>query len=165
LLDPDHLAAAVDVSDLERDHLRSSQAGPVGNRQSRFGLEARRGIEQTRDLPGAQDHGQPARLAHGGHPGLRIRTAQGDTEEEAQGRDRGVHGRRRSTLRSHVHLVAPQVLGAGLIRRAAEKGREVRHRPEVSSLGGRREAADRHVLDETSAQRADRFVRHGSAPV
>jgi hypothetical protein len=42
--------------------------------------------------------------------GLRIGTPQGDAEEEAQGRDRGVHGRRRSALRSHVHLVAPPLV-------------------------------------------------------
>ena len=62
-------------------------------------------------------------------------------------------------------LKPPQILGRRLIRRAAQKRREVPHRREVSSLRARRETADIHVLDHASAQRADSFVCHGSAPV
>ncbi len=62
-------------------------------------------------------------------------------------------------------LVAAQILRLGLIRRAAEKGREIPYRRDVSSLGASRETADRHVLDHALAQRADGFiVSHGSAP-
>src|SRR3546814_2437414 len=57
----------VPYTTLFRSHLRGTQAGPVGNRQRRLGVEAGRGIEQARDLLGAQDHRQSTRLAHGGH--------------------------------------------------------------------------------------------------
>jgi len=64
-----------------------------------------------------------------------------------------------------VELKAPQVLYFGLIRRMPKKGREIRHRREVSSLRTRRKSPDRHVLDHALAQRAGRFVSHGSASV
>ncbi len=40
LLDPDHLALAIDVGEFERDHLRGAQPGAVGDRQRRLVLEA-----------------------------------------------------------------------------------------------------------------------------
>ena len=42
-------------------------------------------------------------------------------EEEAQARNGGVHAGGRGPGRSHVQLVAPQVLGACLVRRAPRK--------------------------------------------
>jgi hypothetical protein len=61
-------------------------------------------------------------------------------------------------------LEAPQVLLIRLVRRAAEKGREVSDRCDVSSLRASRETADLHVLDHALAQWADGFVSHRSAP-
>src|SRR5216683_2450944 len=50
LFDADHHALAVDVADLERDHLGGAQACPVGHAQRRLVLEPRRGIQQPRYL-------------------------------------------------------------------------------------------------------------------
>ena len=61
-------------------------------------------------------------------------------------------------------LETAQILLIRLIRRAAEKSREVPDRRELSSLRAGREAADFHVLEHAPAQRADGFVSHGSAP-
>ena len=58
-------------------------------------------------------------------------------EEEAQGRDGCIHGGRRGPVRSHVQPIAPQVLRIRPIRRAAEKGREIPDRVDVSSLDAR----------------------------
>ena len=38
-----------------------------------------------------------------------------------------------------MQLIAPQILGTRLVRRAAEKGREIPHRADVSSLGAGRD--------------------------
>src|SRR5215510_1241406 len=64
-----------------------------------------------------------------------------------------------------MQLIAPQVPRACLVRRTAKEEGEVPDRADVGCLGLRRELADRHVLDHAPAQRADRLVGHGSAPV
>ena len=80
------------------------------------------------DLLGAEHQRQPARPANRRHryvriaPAyLRIAPAQRQREEEAQGRDGCVHARGRGPDGSHVQLIAPQILRARLVRRAAEK--------------------------------------------
>jgi hypothetical protein len=42
-----------------------------------------------------------------------------------------------------VQLVAPEILAIRLIRRAAEKGREILDRMDIASL----ETTDRHIVD------------------
>jgi len=165
LLDPDHLALAVDVGELERDHLRGPQAGAVGDRQRRLVLEARCRIQQPCDLLGAQHHGQLVRFADTGHPDRRVVAPQRHAEEEAQARNGGVHAGGRGPGRSHVQLVAPQVLGACLVWRPAEKGGEILDRANVAILSLRRETADRHVVDHALAQRADACIGHEGPPV
>ena len=65
LLDADDHAGAVDVRDLERDHLAGAQARAIGHAQRRPVLEAGRGFQETSDFLRAQDDGQLARLALG----------------------------------------------------------------------------------------------------
>src|SRR5437867_3713825 len=60
LLDPDHHAGAVDVAELERDHLIGTHACAIGYAQRRAVLEARRGFQEAPDLLRAQNHGQLA---------------------------------------------------------------------------------------------------------
>ena len=67
LLDPDDHPGAVDVGDLERDHLGGAQARAIGHAQRRPVLEARRRFQQARDLLRAQHDGQLAGLANEGH--------------------------------------------------------------------------------------------------
>lgn len=54
-----------------------------------------------------------------------------------------------------MKLVAPQVLGPGLVRRPAEEGGEVRDLADIIALGVLAEPADGHVLDHPLPQRAD----------
>src|ERR1051326_3406545 len=63
LLDPDDHPLAVDVGDLERDHLAGAQARPIAHAQSRLVLEPGCGIEEARNLFRAEHHWQLARLA------------------------------------------------------------------------------------------------------
>ena len=68
LLDPEHHARAVDVADLERDHLGDAQPGAIGRGERRLVLRPRRRLEQKRDLLRAQHERQLARLAHDREP-------------------------------------------------------------------------------------------------
>ena len=99
-------------------------------------------------------------LAHRRHARPRVVAAQRHAEEEPQGRDRRVDRGRRRSLRSHLQLMAPQILRRCLVRRTVEKGREVPHRADVSALRLGRKTTDLHVLDHTPAQRADRLLDH-----
>ena len=82
LLDPDYLAGAVDVADLERDHLRGAKPGPIGQGERRSRLQARGMLQKPRHLLGAQDHRQPLGQTHGRHPNLGVPSAQGRTKEK-----------------------------------------------------------------------------------
>src|SRR5207248_8109558 len=64
LLDADDHPLAVDVGDLERDHLSGAQAGAIGYAQRRLVLEPGCRIEQPRHFLGAQHHRQLARLVN-----------------------------------------------------------------------------------------------------
>ena len=77
--------------------------------------------------------------------GMGIASLQGDAKEETQGRDRQIHRRRRGALCPHMMLEATKVLLIRLVRRAAQKNREVSHSRDVSSLGAGVEVADFHV--------------------
>ena len=68
VLDPDQHAAAVDIGDLEANHLGHPQPGGVGGRQRGAGLQARHRLEKAHDLISAQHHRQLARLAGVGDP-------------------------------------------------------------------------------------------------
>jgi hypothetical protein len=60
LLDADDHALAVDVADLERDHLGGAQASPVGHTQCRLVFEPRRRLQQSRHFLRAEHDRQLA---------------------------------------------------------------------------------------------------------
>ena len=86
---------------------------------------------------------------------------QGDLEEEAQGRDGVVDGGRAGAGLAQEQLVAAHILEAGLVGGGAEKGAEAADGADVGLLGPRGEMADRHVVDQALAKRADGRVGHG----
>ena len=110
LLDTQGHALAVDVADLQRDHLAGAKPCAVGNRQCRLRLQIRRRSDQARDLLTAQHHRQRARHAHRLHLGHQLATIQRDVEEELQARDRRVQRDRRGALIDQVQLEPPQIL-------------------------------------------------------
>ena len=84
---------AVDVADLERDHLGDAQPGAIrrGERRLYFGPGA---ASSRRDLLRAQHERQLARLAHDRETAGEIGPVERHGEEEPQGRDRAVDARR-----------------------------------------------------------------------
>ena len=83
LVNANHHPGAVDVADLERNHLGGTQAGAVGNTQGRLVFDARRRRQQPRHFIRTEHHRQPPRLA-GEHDIFGdVTPSQGDLEEEA----------------------------------------------------------------------------------
>jgi hypothetical protein len=114
------------------------------------------------NLVGTEDHRQLARLAHEGDLLHDLRSVQGNLEEKAQGRDGVVDGGRAGAGLDEEKLIATHVLEAGLVGRGAEEGAEAADGPDVGVLGARGEMADRHVVDQALAERADNgCVGHG----
>ena len=166
LLDADHHALAVDVGHLQRDHLGDAQARAIGHAQRRLVLEPGRRLQQARHLLRAQDHRQLARLAHKRVWFTMSASPERHREEEPQRRDRVVDGWHADAARR------PDAAGSGARPRSSpcpgerpRNDREVLDAADVVMLRLRRELADRHVFDHAPAQRADRLVGHGDAPV
>ena len=86
LLDPDDHAGAVDVADLERDHLGGAQTRAIGHAQRRPVLEAGRGFQEARHLLRAQNDGQLAGLANEGQALRDLAAPKRHGEEEPQRR-------------------------------------------------------------------------------
>jgi hypothetical protein len=159
LLDPQHHARAVDVADLECDHLGDAQPGAIGRGERRLVLRPRRRLEQKGDLLRAQHERQLARLAHDREPAGAIRPVERHAEQEAQGRDRAVDARRADTGLGLVQLEAAHLLGRRRVGRAADEGRERPDMPDVVVARLRADAAHGHVLDHALTQRADGRMR------
>ena len=163
MLDTDHPATAVDVADLQPDGLRGTQAGGVGRGQGRARLQARHRLQKANNLVGAQHHRQRARRAGIDDPLRNLGMAQRHAVEEPQRAHRLVQRRPRNPVRHQMHLEGANILQAEPVRRAAEVTGKLRHRMHVGSLRGRRQIADRHVLDHAPAKRAQ--LGHLIAPV
>ena len=59
-----------------------------------------------------------------------------------------------------MQLITPQIFRVRRVRRTAEIGGKVPDRTKVTGLSLGRETTDRHILDHTSAQRADGCIGH-----
>src|SRR5215470_7006589 len=99
LLDPDEHPVTIDIGELERYHLRGSQAGGISQAQDRSVLDVRRRGEQPTDLLRAQNNGQAARLAGRDELLGKIGAFQCDLEEEPQGSGADVGGSHRCPAR------------------------------------------------------------------
>jgi hypothetical protein len=152
-------ALAVDVADLERDHLADAQAGAVGNRQRRLALLVRRRGDQAGDLVTAQDHRQRSRHMHRLHLGHQRAAVERDAEKELQPGDRRVERDRRGAAIDHVQLEAAQVLNGGAVGRALEEDGELAHRAQIASLCLGLELPHAHVVEHALAQRRDAWCR------
>ena len=139
LLDPDHHAGAVDVADLERDHFGGAQARAIGHAQRRPVLEARArlrrkratssGLSTTGSLRGSRTNGMRSRD---------LAARERHREEEPQRRHCRVLARNRDAAGGQMQLIAPQVLRARLVRRAAKEDGEVPDGTDVGCLRLRR---------------------------
>ena len=126
LLDADHHALAVDVGDLERDHLGDAQARAVGDAQRRLVLEPGAASSSRAHLLGAQHHRQLARLVDERRCARRSRAASSVTLKKNRSADDGlIEGRDADAARRQMQLKAAQVLEARRVGRAAEERGEV----------------------------------------
>ena len=153
----------VDVGDLERRDLGDAQARAVGDRKRRQMLQADRRIKEPADLVRAEDVRQAARIAQPHQLAGEIGPVDRLDEEEAQGRDDGVHRWHAETGLLHGDLKTAQVLSGRRIGRAFEKGGQAPHVAQIIALRRARETPHGHVVDQTLAQRADRGGGNGQS--
>jgi hypothetical protein len=146
-LDPDHHPFAVDITDLQCDHLRDAQAGRIRRGQGRAALQARHGFEKTHHLLGAEHHRQLAWLTSVGDPLRYLGARERDPVEETQRADDLIEARPGHALGRQMNLIGANILQAELIRRLAEILAKLCHRMHVRLLSRRGQIADRHVLD------------------
>ncbi len=88
LLHPEQHPGAVDVGDLQSDHLRYAKPGGISRRQRHTVLQIRNACQKSRDFVRAQHYWQMPRLARIGDALDHRRAAEGDAVKEAQGADR-----------------------------------------------------------------------------
>ena len=82
LLDAETHALAIDVGDLEMEHLTDAEACTVGRLQQGPMAQGRCGGEELRDLGPAENHGQLGRLSRTGNMEGRLGMAEGHVIEE-----------------------------------------------------------------------------------
>jgi hypothetical protein len=75
--------------------------------------------------------------------------------EDPEREDRLVLRRAGYPLRHQMHLERAHILQPEPVWRAAEATTELRHSMKVGSLRGRRQVAQRHLIDPAAAQTAD----------
>src|SRR5205085_9830447 len=153
LFDPDDHPVTIDIGELERYHLRGSQAGGVSQAQERLVLDVYRRGEQPTDLFRAQNDGQAARLAGRDELLGKIVAFQRDLEEEPQGSGTDVDGRYRRPDRRQPQLIAMNILGGSLVGSTAQKIGKPFDVADIVELGLGAKPADRHVLDHSPAER------------
>ena len=120
----------------------------------------RRRREKPSDLFRTENNGQAARLTDRHDRVGKIAALQRDLEEEPQRAGTGVDGRYRRSDRPQVQLVAMDILRSGLVERPAHEIREAFNVADILMLSVGAKPTDRHVLDQSPAQRADGLVGH-----
>jgi hypothetical protein len=154
LLHPEQHPGAVDVSDLQSDHLRYAEPGGISRRQRHTVLQIRHACQKSRDLVRAQHHWQMPQLSRIGDAFDHRRTPERDAVKEAQGADRLVESIPGDASRDEVHLVGANLRQAQPIRRPLKMLAELGYRMHVTSLRRRRQISDLHVLNHAATQRA-----------
>jgi hypothetical protein len=152
-------ALAVDVADLERNHLADAQSGAVGNRERRLVLQVRRRGDEAGDLVTVEHYRQRSRHVHRLHLGHQRGAVERDVKEELQSGDRRVERDRRGAAIDHVQLEAAQVLNGGAVGRALEEDGQLAHRAQIASLCLGLELPHAHVVEHALAQRRDARCR------
>ena len=159
--DLQHHPAAVDIGHLKAHRLRGAQARGIGRGERHPCLQRRHGFQKAHHLIGAQDRRQLARRARINNPLGDLGAVQSHAVEEPQRANDLVQGRPGDPLRNQMHLERADILKPQPVRRAAEITAELRHRMQIGSLGGRRQVAERHVVDHAATKGAHRLgLRH-----
>src|ERR1700692_4462387 len=160
LLHPNDLLCAVDVLDLEPDHLAGAQAAAIAETEQHAHLEAAGDREQAARLVLAHHQRNLLRLTEVINLGRKVQPPQRHAKQEPQpGHDAVAIADARARL-GKMQLKPADILRRGRVRRTLEKRSEPLAAVNVAPLRPRAELACVHVLDHALAQRADRNCTH-----
>jgi hypothetical protein len=134
LLDANHHALAVDVADLERDHLGGAQACAISHAQRRLVFEPRRRIQEPRHLLRAEHDRQLAGFVDERRVLDDVGAPERDSEEEPQRSHSVIENRHMRAVRRQMQLKAPDVLEARRVGRSAEECSKVPDGADVALL-------------------------------
>src|SRR6202051_1073474 len=155
LLDPNDLLSAVDMLDLEPDHLAGTQAAAITETEQHAGLEAAGDRQQGPGLVRAHDERNLLRLPDVIDLGGKVQSPQRDAEQEPQpGHDAVAVADARARLRQ-MQLEQADILNCSRVGGPLEKPSEPLAAADVASLRPRTQLACVHVLDHALAQRGD----------
>ena len=155
LADADGHPGAVDVGDLEPDHLGDAQAGGVDRGQQRPHPQVGDGGQQAGDLLAGEDGGQRIGLARQRDAGRLLGPVEGDGVEEAQSAHDRADAAGLEPAGDQVQLVVAHVLEGELVRRAAVEGAEAGDRAHVDAARAGGHVAQLHVVEHALPQRRD----------
>src|SRR6202048_2043557 len=161
LLDPNDLLSAVDVLDLQPDHLAGAQAAAIAETEQHAHPEAARDREQAPGLVLAHHQRNLLRLTEVIHLRRKIQSPQRHAKQEPQpGHDAVAIADARARL-GNMQLKPADILRRGRVRGPLEKRSKPLAAVNMAPLRPRAELACVHVLDHALAQRADRNRTHG----
>src|SRR5450631_416374 len=161
LLDPNDLLRAVDVLDLQPDHLAGAQAAAIAETEQHADLEAARDREQAPGLVLAHHQRNLLRLTEVINLGRKIQSPQRHAKQEPQpGHDAVAIADARARL-GKMQLEPADVLRRGRVRGPLEKRSKPLAIVNMAPLRPRAELACIHVFDHALAQRTDHNRTHG----
>src|SRR6266851_3282879 len=160
LLDPNDLLRAVDMLDLEPDHLAGAQAAAVAETEQRADLEVAGDGQQAPRLVRAHHQRDLLRLTDVIDLGRKIQSPQCHAEQEPQpGHDAVAVADAHAGL-GQVQLEAADILRRRRIGRAIEKRGKPLAAVNVAPLRARTEFPRVHVFDHAMTQRGDGARAH-----
>src|SRR5258708_24192802 len=160
LLDPNDLLRAVDMLDLQPDHLAGPQAAAIAETEQHADLEAACDGQQAPGLVLAHHQRDLLRLKDVVDLGGKVQSPQRDAEQEPQpGHDAVTVADARARFRK-MQLEPADILRRSRVGRSLEKRSEPLAAVNVAPLRAYTELACVHVLDHALAQRGDGFLGH-----
>jgi Glutathione S-transferase, C-terminal domain len=155
LLHAQYHAGAIDIGDLQRQHLGGSEPRPVGNAQRRFILGTRSRIEKAGNLFLGEHGGQSRGFIDVEQALQQVRPVERGSKEEPQRRHVRVHAGGAKRALHQVKAVPPQVFRRRRLWRPANERRKILDAADVVLLGVVPDMPGGHVLDHALTKRAD----------
>src|SRR5215471_551262 len=162
LLNANDLLRAVDMLDLEPDHLASTQPAAVAETEQHAHLEVPGDGQEPLGLVRAHHQRNLLRLTQVIDLGRKIQSPQRHAQQKPQPGHDLIAGTDAQPCLGEVQLEPADILGRGRLRGSLEKRREPLAAPQVASLCPPTKLARVHVLDHALTQRADRIRTHGN---
>src|SRR5262245_58343365 len=160
LLDPNDVLRAIDILDLQSDHLAGAQAGAIAETKQHAGLRIAGNRQQSLDLVRAHHQRNLLRRTDVINLSREVEPPQRHTQQEPHPGHDPVAVTDAHAHFGQVKLEAANVLGCGRVGGALEKGRKPLAAADVTPLRVRTQLARGHVLDHPLAQRADNLRTH-----